>query len=423
MLVFLILIIIILFHLFGLSEEATPLSKYNLEIIYPDKDYYVHYISDYYEYCFFTLKFKTNESSVYRLTYTLYYLLSNSLDFSKLIETKLYRRTLDNNYTYQDYYGLVVNKYYYYLLLRFTSSNNESAVFEYLSSPPNSAKELDKYSSKIVNDSDFIYLKNYYPDDNFLYFSVSFKKESNTTINEYNIYYSLEKYNDDRAFLNSSSYYSSNNSRIRNDRYTFYYKLSFYDKNAEYICLGPGKEPLGNNNITITITHHQLLPSELKKYKSLSNSSHDIVFTNISNIPIGNQIYCLVIIPKGNIIMKYKFSEENFYEDFTDMNLISPKYKFNDLGNPTEYYYFKKENKSNYLLLEILNNMNYNFSILLTEEDEYLIVKKRKLALIISCSIAGALIIAMIASLCVYNLRGHREEKEPINQVLENLKY
>ena len=121
--------------------------------------------------------------------------------------------------------------------------------------------------------------------------------------------------------------------------------------------------------------------------------------------------------------MKYKFSEENFYEDFTDMNLISPKYKFNDLGNPTEYYYFKKENKSNYLLLEILNNMNYNFSILLTEEDEYLIVKKRKLALIISCSIAGALIIAMIASLCVYNLRGHREEKEPINQVLENLKY
>ena len=421
MVVFLIFIIIILFHLFGLSEEATEISKYNLETIYPDKDYYVYSIQKYYKYSFFTLKYKTNESSVYKLTYTLYTLLSDSFNFSNLFETKLYRRTVDNNSIYQDYYALLLNKYYYYLLLRFTSSNLEAAVFEYLSSPPESAKKLDKYSSMSVKDSDFIYLKNFYTIDNFLYFSVSFKKESNTTINEYNIYYSLENYNDDTAFLNSSNYYSSIDSRKRNDRYTFYYKLPFYDKYKTYICLRPGKEPLGNNNITIT--HHQSWPSELKKYRSSSNSSHDFIFTNISNIPIGNQIYCLVIIPNGNIIMKYKFSEENFYEDFTDMNLISPKYKFNDLGNPTEYYYFKKENKSNYLLLEILNNMNYNFSILLTEEDEYLIVKKRKLALIISCSIAGALIIAMIASLCVYHLRGHREEKEPINQVLENLKY
>ena len=71
-----------------------------------------------------------------------------------------------------------------------------------------------------------------------------------------------------------------------------------------------------------------------------------IIYTNISDIPIGNDIY-FIVIPIGNITIKYKFSEGNFYDDFTDMNLITPKYNYSSYN--AEYYYFKKENDSNFL--------------------------------------------------------------------------
>ena len=89
-------------------------------------------------------------------------------------------------------------------------------------------------------------------DGSYIYFSFSFENINNTNISEYKIYYSLDTKYDDRAFKSSSNYYSAINSRIKNNRYTFYYKLPIYYVYDCYVCLKPGNETLQNNNITIT---------------------------------------------------------------------------------------------------------------------------------------------------------------------------
>ena len=146
------------------------------------------------------------------------------------------------------------------------------------------------------------------------------------------------------------------------------------------------------------------------------------MYTNISNVPIGNEVYFIVVIPTGNITIKYKFSEENFYEDFTDMSLITPKYKYSLYD--TEYYYFKKENETNFLLFEILNDEINNFTIIQTEKDEYIEIKRKKNILIITICVGVALLIAMIVSLACYKAKQIAKENNKIinSQPLMNKK-
>ena len=58
------------------------------------------------------------------------------------------------------------------------------------------------------------------------------------------------------------------------------------------------------------------------------------------------------------------------------MNLITPKYNYSSYN--AEYYYFKKESDSNFLLFEILKTDWYNITIYQTEKDEYLEIGKKK---------------------------------------------
>ena len=95
------------------------------------------------------------------------------------------------------------------------------------------------------------------------------------------------------------------------------------------------------------------------------------------------------------------------------MNLITPKYNYSSYN--AEYYYFKKESDSNFLLFEILKTDWYNITIYQTEKDEYLEIGKKK-NLIISICVGVALLIIMIASLIYYKVKQVAKKKnETIN--------
>ena len=104
------------------------------------------------------------------------------------------------------------------------------------------------------------------------------------------------------------------------------------------------------------------------------------------------------------VSLKYKFSEESFYEDFNNMQFndnfnIKKNYNDNDLYENTKFYFtFKIENEYNFFLIETPNRYFY---ILLTEEDEYQKMSDSKLIAVIVTSILtvvvfGTFIIAFI---------------------------
>ena len=104
------------------------------------------------------------------------------------------------------------------------------------------------------------------------------------------------------------------------------------------------------------------------------------------------------------------------------MNLITPKYNYSSYN--AEYYYFKKESDSNFLLFEILKTDWYNITIYQTEKDEYLEIGKKKKNLIISICVGVALLIIMIASLIYYKVKQVAKKKNETinNQPLMNKK-
>ena len=136
-------------------------------------------------------------------------------------------------------------------------------IFEFIHTnpPPCKAIHLNSYSSKVVNGSDYIAIDKHSKDGKYLYFSFSFENKNNKNISDYKIYYSLEKKYDDRFFKDLKNYGPAN-SRIKNNKYIFYYKLPLYDKDKPYVCLKPGDETLKCHSITIT--HLLTLPYELK---------------------------------------------------------------------------------------------------------------------------------------------------------------
>ena len=417
---FRIFIFINLFCLFELINEAEKIDPYYSTDIKNNSIYYLdisYYTRRWYSRIFYQLKFEDIRDN--NFSFTLFTSLSNSLNFTNLSETDYYKS--DEKYKYKGfeyYYTLKLNSNYKYFLVRFISYMNKEANFYHTKDSPETAVEL--YRSYVFNGYDFIYVEYQYISDIYFYFSFSFKKKDNDNITEYNIYYALNHYKDDIEYLNNSNYYKATNPRIKNNTYTFYYKLKKYVYSYKYILLRPGKETLKYKEINITRLPR--LPYEFKKSLNITTKIHDYMYTNISNVPIGNEVYFIVVIPTGNITIKYKFSEENFYEDFTDMSLITPKYKYSLYD--AEYYYFKKENETNFLLFEILNDEINNFTIIQTEKDEYIEIKRKKNILIITICVGVALLIAMIVSLACYKAKQIAKENNKIinSQPLMNKK-
>ena len=326
-----------------LSDEAKEIDQdtFHTTNMTNYSNYYLN-LEDYkdYEFIYFDLSFEIDED----VNFTLYISFSNTLNFSALSKTEYYtfnKKSANSGYKY--YYALDMYPNYKYFLVRFISPMAKKAYFDHSRYSHINSVEL-KNQSSVFKGSDLIYLYLNKDFSTYFYFSFSFQRKNNTNITEYNIYYALNNYNDDIEYLNNSNYYKATNPRIKNNTYTFYYKLHKYAQFKRYALIRPGKETLKYDKINIT--RLPKLPYEFKKSWNITTEIHDYIYTNISDIPIGNDIY-FIVIPIGNITIKYKFSEGNFYDDFTDMNLITPKYNYSSYN--AEYYYFKKENDSNFL--------------------------------------------------------------------------
>ena len=415
-----VFIMFIIVNLFCLSEEMKEIPQFDSLEIWRDLDYYLDIsLLKKPNYVYFYLSYSYVKS--YDINLTLYTKLSNSLNFSNLTETEYfqgYRYDDYGTYSFHLYYNISMDDNYKYLLARFSSPDVKWGFFYHKNTKPISALHLAENSSIVIKGSEYIYLNNTFKDDYAIYFSFSFENVNNTNLTEYTIYYSLENFIDDLVFKKLSATYISYIPRIKNNRYTFYYQLSLYNRyKKDYLCLKPGNETLNNN---ITISHIPRLPYSFKKYTIISTSTIKFIYTDISNISIGNEIYYKITIIEGKLNLKYKLSDESFYDDYINLNPISPKNKDTESGHQVEYYNIKKENKSNFLLFETSSDNYYNFTILQTEEDEFAIFQKKKKILIIVICVGVGLLIIMIVSLIIG--RKKQMEKEYQQSLLINKK-
>ena len=147
------------------------------------------------------------------------------------------------------------------------------------------------------------------------------------------------------------------------------------------------------------------------KIETKSTNADDYIYNDIKNIPIGNEIYIKVTFyEKENLDIKFKLSDENFYDDYEDMNKLSPKNTDVENNLNVQYYNIKKVNNSNFLLLVIPGFKNIKYNIYQTIEDEYQqkmkkieeAEKAKKRTIIISVTVPiGALIIIIIIIIIV----------------------
>ena len=424
-------ILFILINLLYLSKQVHELRQFESSSLTSGFDYYLNTsIFKKNDYITFNIKFTTYNSESFK--YTLASRFDNILNFSKLSQTSFGSCEHSSDpefYPREDHkcnYYLKMNNNYKYLLLRYINVYVPSVKFTHTNPPPCSAIYIEyPYLPNVVKGNNYIAIYNNNKNEKYLYFSFSFEKDNKIEINEYNIYYTIENSYDDRSFQKSLNYYSSINPRLKNNRYTFYYKLPLLN-NKNYICLKPGKETSGNDSITLT----QLLrlPYELNKSKNISNSNNDYIYTNISNISIGDEVYYKIVIYSGNLIFSHKFNDENFYEDYKNMIQISPKNKDFKNGYQTEYYNFKKEKNSSFLLLEVMDAVkggHYNVHIYQKEKDEYQppkteITPNKKTIMILLICFGTVLLIIIIIFIILYRRKKLARKNYVIEKFIDN---
>ena len=415
-----VFILFVLINLLHLSKEAIELKQFETTRMSNLYCYLDTSIYRKYDYITFTIKYGSSFLKPNDLV--LYSRFDNNLNFTKLSKASYSRceqKSGSNIFLtiiIECYYNLRMDNNYKYLLLSFTSSNMQIVHFTHTNPAPCRAKFIkNPFLPQVVSGNDYIAINNN-KNEYFLYISFSFENVNHTKINEYNIYYTLENKYDDRFFKKNSSYYRSTNQRLKNNRYTFYYKLpKKEDKN--YICLKPGKET--SEYDSITIIQLPRFPYELYKSKNISKSNNDYLYTNISNISIGNEVYYKIIIYSGNITIKFKFSNESFYDDYTGMTPISPKNKDIKGRDQIEYYTFKKEINSRFLLLETLGDQSPSFHIEQKEVDEYQQEKNRKRTIMILLICFGTVLFIIIILFIILYIRKKRLQR--INYNIEKL--
>ena len=318
--------------------------------------------------------------------YSIGIMFENSLNFSKfrVLSTSGAEGTynwITQEYSYDYSLKLEMKNKSTYLLFNFDYCDFKNGIISHINKPITSAINLNISSSLLINSLSDIYLSNNFQTGDNICFSFSFK--SNQTINKYPIYFSFDNYYDFKAFENMRSI-SLRNPRIKNNKYTFYYDMRTYYKSKKYICLKLGD--INGQIKLVNITQLPKLPIELKNFRELTINSNDYVFININKYLNKTELFFKIIASKKleDLKLKYKYSDEKFYEDFVDMEILNitnitdekiNKYKINWI------YYFKLKvnNMTNFLLFEIPKINEKNFILKQLEEDEYQkILEKRQ---------------------------------------------
>ena len=358
----------------------------------------------------------------------------NSLDFSKVYTQYSSRLSKQYDYStgyyhYTAYYDFIKPNNNRYLLFVFNKYHLIGAATIYHLNRPNSTSiELKQYSSLIVNSSTYVYQNNTYYNKNNIYFSFSFYFENITEkLAQFEIYYGLDNYRDDKTFKHLYKTILKN-PRIKNNNYTFYFNFPLKE-NKPYICLIPGK--INNQIYTINITQLVKLPVELREGRHIIVNSDDYIYFNINKYMIGSELFLKIMLTKtnlDNLMLYYKYSHENFYEDF--MNYITQPNAYiyhkqidDNKINTSFYFNIKLEKKENFILFQIPQADNIDFTFFQTKENEYEKIQKEKrikLTLIIIPSIIMIINIILIILLITKSIKKKKTiNKNNINFITE----
>ena len=355
---------------------------------------------------------------------------SNSLDFSTVDkERRLSVSTYDPlekpPLTQSFYYEMPMGTTYKYLLFIIKNPENKQYEIKYFihnNNPPSTGKGLKCFKNLTINDSEYIILSNEFEDNEYAYLSILLKNESDIISNHYFIDYRLEDYHDDRVFLKNGNRSTPVSSKIKDNILIFYYKLHI-KSTKKFTCMNLVK--LNQKINTITISHLKGIPTILDKLNKIDTHSPGYTYTDITNSSIGTEFYFKIIIKAtlsdDSIDIKFKFSDENFYENYTNMNDISPNIKTKD-DNYNYFYKFKKENSANYLLLYYHNRFQLHTIFSEIEKDEYQKIINKRILMATLIPIGGVIVIGVIVTVVVIYVRKKRKSESLINDLVEDKK-
>ena len=402
----LICLLLILINNFNLSYESKELPQFGSIGVTSNEQIYLS-TSIYQKGDIVEISIEFNNSDLLQ-DFKIPLCFDNELNFSKTVNKSDngWNRNYDSSsgeYKYIFYFWLIMDDNYKYLLIIINNEINNGILRHLNKQKPNpdfKVVEIQKYGSVTVNNSSNVYLFNNFGNEDYAYFSFSFESNINN-LKEYKIYSSINSKNDEKAFQNLIGT-ELINPRKKNDTYTFYYKFYLYNKIRKYLCLKPG-----DVDGKINITNIPKLPNELTSHQKLYVYPGTFLYIDLNKYRNGKELYLQLITTTEKIdylSLKYKFSEESFYEDFNNMQLndnfnIKKNYNDNDLHVNTIFYFtFKIENEYNFFLIETPNDYLY---ISLTEGDEYQKMSDSELIAVILTSILtlvvfGTFIIAFI---------------------------
>ena len=356
----------------------------------------------------------------------------NSLDFSKVTEIRCSSRSSyhpdvkPSNITFI-YYDMPMDTTYKYLLFIITNPENkqyEIKNFTHGNRPPSTGKVLSEFKNLTIADSEYIILENNFHDNEYAYLSISLEDEDNIISNQYLIDYRLEDYHDDRVFLKEGNKNQPISSKIKDKRFIFYYKLPI-KSTKKFTCMKLEKANMKIN--TITITHLKGIPTILDKLNKIDTLSAVYTYTNITNSSIGTEFYFKFIIyatmSDYDLKVNFKFSDENFYENYTNMNSIKQDIKKDDDNVHSYFYKFKKENSANYLLINFLNYFQFHMVFSEIDKEEYQKINNKKTILLATLIPIGALVvIGVIVTVVIIYHRKKRKTERLINDLVEDKK-
>ena len=317
----------------------------------------------------------------------------DSLDFSKVATEYCSEMSSKYNfatqiYSYTVYYNFKKPNKNRYLLFEFNKSHlTGGATIYHLNRPNSTSIELSPYSSLIVNSSTYVYQNNTYYGEKNIYFSFNFQNE-NKTLNQFEIYYGLDDYRDDKTFKHLNKQILVN-PRLKENNYSFYFNFEL-SNNKPYICLIPGK--INNQKYKINITQLLKLPRKLNIDRHMVVNSDDFVYFNISKYTLGSELFVKIMLTQTNrnsLTLYYKYNDENFYEDYVNMASI-PQYSIyykqidDNKKNTSFIYNFKIEKNTNFILFQIpeVNNTNFIFHQIMDDESQR-IQKEKKMKMIL----------------------------------------
>ena len=191
--------------------------------------------------------------------------------------------------------------------------------------------------------------------------------DSNEELNSIKIYY--QGYNDEQYSREFSNYFVCDYFQKKNNSYNYYFSLKLYtDNNLKYKVI-LFKPQNGLNDTSFSLTKIKMFPQKVPLYgelyfKGFNSYYYYRYYFNIDSFEVGDEIYLQFIIKDydyenyENPIISYSFSDENFEENYENLqHRAKTKYVKTKDNKSTYNLVIKVEEKAKYLLFVCINTL------------------------------------------------------------------